>query len=210
MANVTKFPKLEFRKRSRVMKLKYTGPELVGEVWKTVPCCKVYEVSNLGRLRSKTRIVRRKNRWGNEVDYVVRSRLLKPHSSDDKQYVAATLSNNKKMVYTLVHRLVLEAFVGPCPNGMECCHEDGKPGNNRLNNLRWGTSLSNHDDRRRHGTIVRGEKNASAKLTESKVRRMRRLWDEGKASLNQLMVQFGMSKATTYQILIRKLWRHVV
>lgn len=49
-----------------------------------------------------------------------------------------------------VHRLILEAFVGPCPEGMEACHNDGDRGNNRLNNLRWDTRSANMADRFRH------------------------------------------------------------
>jgi hypothetical protein len=45
-----------------------------------------------------------------------------------------------------VHRLVLEAFVGPCPPGMLCCHGDNDPGNNRLTNLRWDTPTANMED----------------------------------------------------------------
>lgn len=37
----------------------------------------------------------------------------------------------------LVHRLVLETFVGPCPDGMECDHVNRNRSDNRLKNLRW-------------------------------------------------------------------------
>ncbi len=50
-----------------------------------------------------------------------------------------------------VHRLVLEAFVGPCPPGMQCRHLDGNPANNRLENLAWGTHAENAADKIRHG-----------------------------------------------------------
>lgn len=45
-----------------------------------------------------------------------------------------------------VHRLVLEAFIGPRPAGMVCCHEDDNPGNNALANLRWDTPTANMHD----------------------------------------------------------------
>ena len=51
-----------------------------------------------------------------------------------------------------VHRTVLLAFVGPCPDGMECCHIDGDPHNNDIDNLRWDTASSNTLDSVRHGT----------------------------------------------------------
>lgn len=47
----------------------------------------------------------------------------------------------RKKMY--VHRLVLEAFTGPCPKGMECLHADDDPTNNHLTNLRWGTHSDN-------------------------------------------------------------------
>lgn len=43
-----------------------------------------------------------------------------------------------------VHRLVLETFVGPCPEGMECDHVNRDRSDNRLQNLRWVTSVDNH------------------------------------------------------------------
>lgn len=63
--------------------------------------------------------------------------------------VPATGKANKRTLS--VHRLVLEAFVGPCPEGMECCHYDDNPTNNALSNLRWDTSRSNKQDMLRNG-----------------------------------------------------------
>lgn len=68
----------------------------------------------------------------------------------------------------LVHAIVLEAFVGPCPPGMECRHLDGIPMNVALWNLCWGTRKQNADDRAKHGK-TRGEKHYRAVLTEALV-----------------------------------------
>lgn len=62
------------------------------------------------------------------------------------------LSRNGATKRQWVHRLVLSAFTGPCPPGMECCHNDGDPSNNRPENLRWDTRSSNARDKRVHGT----------------------------------------------------------
>lgn len=52
-----------------------------------------------------------------------------------------------------VHRLVLEAFVGPCPEGMECRHfPDRDTANNHLGNVSWGTRQQNMADKKIHGT----------------------------------------------------------
>lgn len=49
-----------------------------------------------------------------------------------------------------IHRLVLEAFVGPCPEGMEARHINGDHQDNRLENLCWGTKEENMKDRVLH------------------------------------------------------------
>lgn len=74
-----------------------------------------------------------------------------------------------------IHQLVLLAFVGPCPKGYACRHLDGDPKNNHLSNLEWGTYTENNRDRIAHGTIPRGSKVNTSKLTEVKVREIREL-----------------------------------
>lgn len=49
-----------------------------------------------------------------------------------------------------VHRLVLIAFAGPCPDLMECRHLNGVRANCRLVNVTWGTRLENTADRKSH------------------------------------------------------------
>lgn len=58
----------------------------------------------------------------------------------------------------LVHRLVLMAFVGPCPDGMEALHWDDDKDNNNLSNLRWGTRSDNQYDRVRNGNHPQANK----------------------------------------------------
>lgn len=106
----------------------------------------LYEVSDLGRLRSLARTVSRKD--GRRV--AVRQRL-KSLSPGFGGYVDASLWRNNSDRRVRVHTLVLEAFVGPPPPGMECRHIDGNPSNNCLTNLQWGTSSENKWDRVRHG-----------------------------------------------------------
>jgi hypothetical protein len=104
-----------------------------------------------------------------------------------------------------VHRLVLEAFVGPCPPGMECCHNDGNPLNNRLDNLRWDTRRSNQLDRNRHGTGSRGEKSTVSRLLECEVREIKRGLRCGE-SYRQLAAVFGVSYGAVSAIKYGKSW----
>lgn len=105
----------------------------------------------------------------------------------------------------LVHRLVLLAFVGPCPDGMECCHFDGDRTNNALNNLRWDTGRANAQDRVRQGTSEHGERNPSAKLTEADVRVIRQLRRQG-LTQKQLAVRYGVTRTNIAAILSRRSW----
>lgn len=109
-----------------------------------------------------------------------------------------------------VHRLVLLAFVGPCPEGMEACHNDGDSTNNSLSNLRWDTPKNNHADKKKHGTVNLGEENPSAKLTEEQVRMIRRLYDLRGVSIYRLAKDFGCSWHNIRNIVTRKIWNHVV
>lgn len=79
-----------------------------------------------------------------------------------------------------LHRLILEAFKGPCPPGLQCCH---KPGVSKSscdpNDLRWGTRKENAADRIEDGTDPSGERAPSGKLTWEKVDEIRRLRKQG-------------------------------
>ena len=62
-----------------------------------------------------------------------------------------------------IYRLILEAFVGPCPLGMECCHLDDDHSSNAVTNLRWDTKEENQIDAIRNGS-------GNNKLSEDQVR----------------------------------------
>lgn len=108
----------------------------------------LYEVSDLGRVRSLDRVIVER---GTGTVRQVKGRIMKatPHEG----WVSVTLSRggrNKR--YAKVHHLVLEAFVGPRPAGMEGCHNYGDFRDNRLESLRWDTPSENMRDQVRHGT----------------------------------------------------------
>lgn len=111
------------------------------ETWKPVVGYEdVYSVSSHGRIR------RDKASSG-----AVKGRILKTRKGH-LGHLRVDLSNGPVAHSHLVHRVVLTAFVGPCPEGMEALHGDGVPGNNRVENLRWGTRHENRMDSVLHGT----------------------------------------------------------
>ena len=121
----------------------------VKEEWKPVVGYEGrYEISSAGRVYSH-----------------VSGKMLKPWCSPKARRVQLqvflfTADGARKP--RLVHRLVLEAFVGPCPEGMQACHFNDVPDDNRLLNLRWDMSSANKFDEVRNG------KHAHARKTHCK------------------------------------------
>ena len=110
--------------------------------------------------------------------------------------------------HRLVHRLVLEAFVGPCPDGMEAAHNNGNPADNHLVNLRWATPTDNQADRIIHGTDSRGEKHGQHKLTAQNIADIIQLTDSG-ASRAVIGRQFGIHPSTVRRIAKGLAWKHI-
>lgn len=94
-----------------------------------------YEVSTFGRVR---RVV-----GGKGSRSYGRCKKL----TVSRAHAVVSLNRPGTQEVRLVHHLVLEAFSGPCPEGMEGCHNDGNSLHNAVSNLRWGTPQSNADDR---------------------------------------------------------------
>lgn len=102
-----------------------------------------------------------------------------------------------------VTHLVLEAFVGPCPDGYVCCHfPDPTPTNCSADNLRWGTRKENEDDKRKHGNLLVGDARWNTKLADANVATIRLL--AGSASPQELADKFGVSRSLVSLIISRK------
>lgn len=125
------------------------------EQWKPIPDWEgLYEVSDQGRVRSLDREVAGRNRYG-EITRTLRGRVLKaPPNSDG--YLMVSLCRDGSPVSRKVHVLVAVAFLGERPEGMDVCHNNGNPADNRLLNLRYDTRAENITDAVRHGTHNNG------------------------------------------------------
>lgn len=124
-------------------------------------------------------------------------------------YLRVSPSRGGKQVRFLLHRLILQCFVGPCPDAHECRHLDGNKANNALANLAWGTRSQNAFDRVAHGTLPVGEECALSRLTADAVRQIRRTYDAKEANLVGLAVAYGVTKQNIFQIVKRKTWKHL-
>lgn len=114
------------------------------ERWLPVPGYEgVYEVSDQGRVRSLDRADSRgRSRTG---------RVLSLRIQPSGHRTVSLCTNAKRRIFH-VHHLVLMAFVGPRPTGMEGCHWNDDPTDNRVENLRWDTRSGNQLDSVRNGT----------------------------------------------------------
>lgn len=120
--------------------------EITPEQWLPVPGYEQnYQISSLGDVWSTPRAT-------------TRGGLLK-HTIDQLGYHWVTLTLNGVQERFAVHRLVMLAFAGPCPEGQEVRHLDGNPSHNAWpENLAYGTHAENMQDKRRHGTDYNANK----------------------------------------------------
>lgn len=165
-----------------------------------------YEVSDLGRVRSLDRVVRQRHHYGAMMDRHLRGRLM-AQTPDTDGYLGVGLHAGGESLQAKVHRLVLAAFVGPKPEGMQGCHKNGRPSDNRLVNLRYGTPLENTADSFRHGTFRHSERHRKAKLNRYDVAIIRAA--RGKVTQVALAVEFNIPQSNVSSIQLRKTWKHV-
>ena len=159
------------------------------EIWKPVVGYEgLYEVSDAGRLRNaKTQKIK----------------IYTRNKTENRPFVG--LWRNNKIKIFKPHTLVLTAFAGPRPQGMECCHNNGDPFDNKLENLRWDTPRNNQLDRIKHGTSNRGERCAVAKLTEAHARAI--IADT--RIHREIAAEYGVRENTISRIKSGKRWSHL-
>jgi hypothetical protein len=124
------------------------------EQWKEVPGWEgFYAVSDRGHVMSLARRVP-----GRPGVFMNRRERIQGQQINRDGYAVVSFSRHNKKTEYRVQRLVLLAFVGPCPEGMEACHNNGNRSDNRVENLRWDTRSGNTWDRIAHGTHVQARK----------------------------------------------------
>lgn len=142
------------------------------------------------------------NRWFPEY------RVIKAYKEVKGYYRVFLRSDKFGRVRRFVHHLVLAAFYPDYepPTGYQVRHLDGDPGNNRLDNLQWGTASENWEDRKAHQKV----KVRRSPLNADQVRVIRQLYDQKLLSQRQLARAFECSDACIGLVVSRKSHSQVV
>lgn len=159
------------------------------EEWRAITNFPRYQVSSEGRVRSDKCILK-----------MFRFKKNSP-------YLAVDLMKDGNRSRRAVHQLVIEEFVGNRPNGMEVRHLDGKADNNKATNLVWGTKSQNQQDRIKHGTDARGEKNKRAKLSREQVLDIRKRRLEGESASEIHKDYPFICKEYIYRLTYKRVWK---
>jgi hypothetical protein len=165
------------------------------ESWKKIKEFPDYVMSDFGRIYSE-----------------LSGKLLSPWLNPNG-YFKVDLRKNGKSNNKYVHRLVLEAFDRPCPDGKQCNHIDGNKQNNCIANLEWVSRSENMKHAFKMGlkmpTRVKGENHGMSKLTEKRVITIRHLYSGKHLIQKEIGELFGISGSLVNTVVLRKTWRHI-
>ena len=176
------------------------------EIWKALPNYEgIYEVSNLGQIRSLTREVI----YSNGRKHIHHGKILK-FSDHEYGYYLVTLCNYNQ-IQLPIHVLVLQTFYGPAPEGYLCRHLDGNPQNNRLYNLIWGTHKENYADMVKHERRYnqQGENGPQAKLNNDQIKIIKEKLRKGARRID-LAKKFNVNSNTIGDIKMGRTWKHII
>lgn len=153
-----------------------------------------YKISNKGRLK--------RNKPGPGT-YV--GRILKPrYRTKDNMYPSYILSIYGEHITREVHKLVSEAFIGPCPKGYDVNHIDGDKENPHANNLEYITRSEN----KKHAIKI-GMENKNLKLNKKKVIKIRKLYKTGNYTYRRLAKKFNVNYTCIGHIIKKRTWSYV-
>lgn len=132
------------------------------------------------------------------------------HATHDSAGYAmvATEKKGQRGHKTRRHVIVCEAYHGPRPPGQVVRHKNGIPGDDREDNLEWGTVAQNTQDTKAHGRTTRGTRNKHAVLTEADVLEIRKRIAQGEVQ-REIAESYGVTQPTICDIKMGRTWSHI-
>lgn len=179
------------------------------EIWKDIENFEgMYQVSNLGRIKSLARVKTLIN--GNRL--TINEKVLQGHI-DTKGYIQVELRKDGKRNISCVHRLVASAFIENPESKEQVNHIDGNKTNNRVENLEWVTCEENIHHAWNNGLnkALKGQQHCNSKLTDEQVKFIKENYKprDRKYGMNGLARMFGVSTSPIYMIVSGKGWKHI-
>lgn len=170
---------------------------LLDERWKKIKRYP-YKISSHGKVKRMTRCTN---------TYV--GKILKPRP-DSNGYLRVCFYKNGKGIDFLIHKLVAEAFIGPCPKDKEVNHKDGNKQFNYFKNLEYITHKENIKHAYKLGlNSHRGENCHFSKLIKKDVVRIRSMYETGIYTHENIANEFNVSRRAIGSIVKRKCWKHI-
>ena len=168
------------------------------ENWKDIPGYEgSYQVSDMGRVRSVDRCVKAKASTRTRAHTrISKGVLLNPGRNTKYGHVTVSLGRRNSIN---VHRLVMLAFVGPCPENKEVLHGNCDATDNRIVNLSYGTRSDNNIDSSKAG---------KRKLNPEKVIALRAMLEYG-IPQRTVAKHFSIAPSTVAQVKKGTTWSHV-
>lgn len=179
------------------------------EIFKTIPSFPDYEVSNCGRVKTKSRQLRYVHaRTGKELFRNSVERYLKIQYNNLTGYKFHQLYKDKKMHNVPIHRLVAETFIKKEKGKYFVNHIDGNKHNNRVDNLEWCTDAYNHHHATVSGLKAKGADIKSSKLNDRCIYAIEYLLSLD-ISHSQISKAFKVSRSSITNIANGKSWKHI-